>query len=55
MTVTRDPLVRVAATARPLTGRLLLALLTGVLAAGSAVALTATSAWLISRSRCRQT
>ena len=49
MTVTRDPLVRVAATARPLTGRLLLALLTGVLAAGSAVALTATSAWLISR------
>jgi len=45
----RDPLVRVAATARPLAGRLLLALLAGVLAAGSAVALTATSAWLISR------
>ncbi len=47
--VARDPLVRVAGTARPVAGRLVLALLTGVLAAGSAVALTATSAWLISR------
>ncbi len=46
---TRGPLLRAAATARPVTGRLLLALLAGVLAAGSAVALTATSAWLISR------
>jgi thiol reductant ABC exporter CydC subunit len=49
MSPSQNPLVRVAATARPLTGRLLLALLTGVLAAGSAVALTSTSAWLISR------
>jgi thiol reductant ABC exporter CydC subunit len=45
----RDPLLRAAGTARPVAGRLLLALLAGVLAAGSAVALTATSAWLISR------
>lgn len=43
------PLLRAAATARPVAGRLVLALLAGVLAAGSAVALTATSAWLISR------
>lgn len=50
MTATsREPLLRAAATARPVAGRLLLALLAGVLAAGSAVALTATSAWLISR------
>lgn len=41
--------MRAAATARPVAGRLVLALLAGVLAAGSAVALTATSAWLISR------
>lgn len=45
----RDPLLRAAGTARPVAGRLLLALLAGVAAAGSAVALTATSAWLISR------
>ena len=44
-----DPLLRAAATARPVAGRLLLALLAGVAAAGSAVALAATSAWLISR------
>lgn len=49
MSATRDPLLRAAGTARPVAGRLLLALLAGVLAAGSAVALTATSAWLISR------
>lgn len=48
-TLTRRPLLRAAATARPVAGRLLLALLAGVLAAGAAVALTATSAWLISR------
>jgi ATP-binding cassette subfamily C protein CydC len=41
--------VRAAATARPVAGRLLLALLAGVGAAGSGVALMATSAWLISR------
>jgi thiol reductant ABC exporter CydC subunit len=46
---TRDPLLRAAASARPVAGRLALALLAGTLAAGSAVALTATSAWLISR------
>jgi thiol reductant ABC exporter CydC subunit len=46
---TRDPLVRAAASARGVAGRLALALLAGTLAAGSAVALTATSAWLISR------
>lgn len=45
----RDPLLRAAGTARPVAARLLLALLAGVAAAGSAVALTATSAWLISR------
>lgn len=44
-----DPLLAVAASARPSAGRLLLALLAGVAAAGSGVALTATSAWLISR------
>lgn len=49
MSRTRDPLLRAASTARPVAGRLVLALLAGVLAAGSAVALTATSAWLISR------
>jgi thiol reductant ABC exporter CydC subunit len=48
-TTTRDPLLRAAASARGVTGRLALALLAGTLAAGSAVALTATSAWLISR------
>jgi thiol reductant ABC exporter CydC subunit len=47
--VNRGPLLRAAATARPVLGRLLLALLAGVAAAGAAVALTATSAWLISR------
>ncbi len=45
----RGPLLRAAATARPVLGRLVLALLAGVAAAGAAVALTATSAWLISR------
>lgn len=45
----RDPLLRAARSARPVMGRLVLALLAGVAAAGSAVALTATSAWLISR------
>ncbi len=49
MTRPRDPLLRAAASARAITGRLALALLMGTLAAGSAVALTATSAWLISR------
>jgi thiol reductant ABC exporter CydC subunit len=47
--VSRGPLLRAAAMARPVLGRLLLALLAGVAAAGAAVALTATSAWLISR------
>jgi thiol reductant ABC exporter CydC subunit len=47
--VNRGPLLRAAATARPVLGRLVLALLAGVAAAGAAVALTATSAWLISR------
>ena len=47
--LTRDPLLRAAASARGVAGRLALALLAGTLAAGSAVALTATSAWLISR------
>jgi thiol reductant ABC exporter CydC subunit len=47
--VSRDPLLRAAATARPVAGRLLLALLAGAAAAGAAVALAATSAWLISR------
>jgi ATP-binding cassette subfamily C protein CydCD len=42
-------LARVRATARPLRGRLLLALLLGALALGSAVGLMATSGWLISR------
>lgn len=45
----RDPLWRAAASARPVLRRLLMALLAGVAAAASAVALTATSAWLISR------
>jgi thiol reductant ABC exporter CydC subunit len=45
----RGPVLRAASTARPVAGRLWLALLAGVVAAGSAVALTATSAWLISR------
>jgi thiol reductant ABC exporter CydC subunit len=45
----RGPLLRAAGTARPVAGRLVLALLAGAAAAGAAVALTATSAWLISR------
>lgn len=48
-TTTRHPLLRAAASARGVAGRLALAMLAGTLAAGSAVALTATSAWLISR------
>ncbi|MFI2075141.1 thiol reductant ABC exporter subunit CydD [Streptomyces triculaminicus] len=42
-------LARVRAAGRPLRGRFALALLLGALALGSAVALTATSGWLISR------
>jgi ATP-binding cassette subfamily C protein CydCD len=42
-------LARVRAMAQPLRGRLLLALLLGALALGSAVGLMATSGWLISR------
>ncbi|MGA3029349.1 MAG: thiol reductant ABC exporter subunit CydC [Candidatus Limnocylindrales bacterium] len=42
-------LVRVARYGRTITGRLLLAVAAGVAAAGAAIALTATSAWLISR------
>ncbi|MEU5515650.1 thiol reductant ABC exporter subunit CydD [Streptomyces griseoaurantiacus] len=42
-------LARVRAMARPLRGRLLLALLLGALALGSAVGLMATSGWLIAR------
>jgi thiol reductant ABC exporter CydC subunit len=40
---------RVARFGRPVTGRLLLAVAAGVAAAGAAIGLTATSAWLISR------
>ncbi|MBA0052880.1 thiol reductant ABC exporter subunit CydD [Streptomyces sp. AJS327] len=43
------PLAQVRAAARPLRGRLALALLLGALALGSGVALMATSGWLISR------
>ncbi len=42
-------LVRVARLGRPVSGRLLLAVLAGVGAAGASVGLAATSAWLISR------
>ncbi len=42
-------LARVARFGGPLTGRLLLAVAAGVAAAGAAIGLTATSAWLISR------
>lgn len=42
-------LVRVVRLGRPLTGRLALAVLAGAGAAGAAIGLTATSAWLISR------
>ncbi|MEW2306538.1 thiol reductant ABC exporter subunit CydC, partial [Streptomyces sp. NPDC006655] len=45
----RDPLRRVRAAAGARRGRLLLALLLGALALGSAVGLMATSGWLISR------
>ncbi|MER6616846.1 thiol reductant ABC exporter subunit CydD [Streptomyces xantholiticus] len=45
----RSPLVRVRAAARHLRGRLVLALLLGSLALGSAVGLMAVSGWLISR------
>ena len=40
---------RVGLVGRPLTGRLLLAVAAGVAAAGAAIGLTATSAWLVSR------
>src|ERR1035437_6716166 len=40
---------RVASFGRPVTGRLLLAVAAGVAAAGAAIGLTATSAWLVSR------
>ncbi|MCJ7712704.1 MAG: ABC transporter, partial [Chloroflexi bacterium] len=43
------PLVAVLRIGRPVTGRLLLAVLAGVGAGGAAVGLSATSAWLISR------
>ena len=43
------PLRRVIGLARPVRARLALAVLAGVGAAGAAVGLTATSAWLISR------
>jgi ATP-binding cassette subfamily C protein CydCD len=39
----------IASIGRPVTGRMLLAVAAGVAAAGAAIALTATSAWLISR------
>ncbi|WP_327296516.1 thiol reductant ABC exporter subunit CydD [Streptomyces sp. NBC_01197] len=45
----RDPLARVREAAGALRGRLLLALLLGSLALGSAIGLMATSGWLISR------
>ncbi|OIJ92946.1 ABC transporter [Streptomyces sp. MUSC 14] len=45
----RSPLARVRGLARPLRGRLVLALVLGALALGSAVGLMATSGWLISR------
>lgn len=45
----RGPGRRLLALARPLRGRLALAVLCGALAVGSSVALMATSAWLISR------
>jgi ATP-binding cassette subfamily C protein CydC len=40
---------RIASIGRPVTGRMLLAVAAGVAAAGAAIGLTATSAWLISR------
>ncbi|HEX7592202.1 MAG TPA: hypothetical protein VF375_09640, partial [Candidatus Limnocylindrales bacterium] len=40
---------RIARIGRPVTGRMLLAVVAGVGAAGAAIGLTATSAWLISR------
>ncbi|NJC70809.1 thiol reductant ABC exporter subunit CydC [Planosporangium thailandense] len=45
----RRPMLRLLRLASPLAPRLALAVLFGVLAAGSAIGLTATSAWLISR------
>ena len=42
-------LLRIARLGRPVAGRLALAVLAGVAAAGAAIGLTATSAWLISR------
>jgi thiol reductant ABC exporter CydC subunit len=46
-------LVRVTRVGRPVAGRMLLALAAGVAAAGAAIGLTATSAWLISRAAQR--
>ena len=45
----RAALWRVGLIGRPLTGRLLLAVAAGVAAAGAAIGLTATAAWLVSR------
>ena len=45
----RAALWRVGLLGRPLTGRLLLAVAAGVAAAGAAIGLTATAAWLVSR------
>ncbi len=44
-----EALFRIARLGRPVSGRLALAVLAGVAAAGAAIGLTATSAWLISR------
>ncbi len=46
---THGALWRVVGIGRPVTGRMLLAVAAGVAAAGAAIGLTATSAWLISR------
>ena len=45
--MTRDPLLRLVALARPRTARFALGVLAGAVATGSAVALLAVSAWLI--------
>ncbi len=53
VTATSGALRRIVSIGRPMTGRLVLAVLAGVAAAGSAVGLTATSAWLIARAAQR--
>ena len=45
----KDPVLRLLWLARPVAGRMVLAVLAGAGAAGAAIGLMATSAWLISR------